>query len=141
MTSLAMNRLSMLYSAAALIVELLSLIVFTRLSAPEALLLVPAPTIVGGIIGNVVLNRRLGQSNWSHYRELMPAIFATLGMVACTWTFRTLAVDSSTLWRLGGSVIIGVVVYLGWLAVFNRRWLLERIRLLRGRDADAMEIV
>jgi len=141
MTSLAMNRLSMLYSAAALIVELLSLIVFTHLSAPEALLLIPAPTIVGGIIGNAVLNRRLGQSNWSHYRELLPAIFATLGMVACTWTFRTLAVDWPTLWRLGGSVLIGVVVYLGWLAGFNRQWLLERIQVLRGRDADAMEIV
>jgi O-antigen/teichoic acid export membrane protein len=141
MTSLGMNRLSLVYSMAALIVELPSLIVFTHLSAPEALLLVPAPTIVGGIIGNAVLNRRLGQSNWSHYRELMPAIFATLGMVACTWTFRTLAVNSPTLWRLCGSVLIGAVVYLGWLAVFNRGWLLERIRLLRGRgqDADTVE--
>jgi O-antigen/teichoic acid export membrane protein len=137
MTSLGMNRLSLAYSAAALVVELLSLIVFTHLSASEALLLVPAPTIVLGIAGNVVLNRRLGQSNWSHYRELAPAVFSTLGMAACTWTFRTLTVDSPALWRLGGSVFVGAVVYVGWLAVFNRGWLLDRIRLLRGRGQDA----
>jgi len=136
MTSLGMSRQSLVYSAAALVVELLSLVVFTNLSAPEALLLVPAPTILVGIIGNVALNRRLAQSNWSHYRELTPAVFATLGMAACTLTFRTLAVDSPTLWRLGGSVVIGAVVYLGWLAVFNRAWLLERVRLLRGQGQD-----
>jgi hypothetical protein len=139
MTSLGMNRLSLAYSAAALIVELLSLIVFTHLSASEALLLVPAPTIVVGIAGNVILNRRLAQSNWSHYRELTPAVFATLGMIACTSTFRALAVDSSAVWRLGGSMLVGAVVYAGWLAAFHQRWLLERIRLLRGHGQHAHE--
>jgi hypothetical protein len=132
-----MNRLSLAYSAAAFAVELLSLIVFTHLSASIALLLVPGPTIIVGIAGNVVLNRRLGQSNWSHYRELAPAVLSTLAMVACTWIFRTLTLDAPAFWRLGGSIFIGAVVYVGWLAAFNRGWLLDRVRLIRGREQDA----
>ncbi|MBB4571759.1 hypothetical protein [Rhizobium leucaenae] len=42
--------------------------------------------------------------------------------------------DWSTGLRLGLTILIGVIAYLGWLGLFHRQWTTERVNLLLGRS-------
>lgn len=134
MTSLGMNRISLIYTVSLVSTSLLALFTFSMLSPSDTLLVMAIPAIVVGIVGNIILNRRLKQSNSRHYAGLAPAILATAAMAAATlmvgWTLN----GSDRLIRLAASVATGGLTYAGWLAVFHRTWVKDRIALLRGRS-------
>lgn len=134
MTSLEMNRISLTYSAAAVFVEVATLVGVPNVSAPVALIIAPSTTIFMGILGARILNRRLEQSNLRYYRELLPAGIASLVMVATTMALRTQLTEVPIILRLAASAACGVAVYGGFLWFFHKRWLLDRIELLWGRE-------
>lgn len=133
MTSLGMNRLSLCYSATAVVIELAVLVTVTDVSAPAALLIAPATTIVTGILGNRILNRKLQQSNAHYYGELFPPALAGAVMVIATLGLRSQTGHMPIVLQLAASASYGVMVYAGWLWVFHRSWWRERIAMLRGR--------
>lgn len=137
MTSMGMNKSSLVYTGVLVVSSLVTLLAFARVSPPAALLIMAVPCAIVGIVGNVLLNRRLRQTNLAHYSGLLPAILATAAMSAVT----SLVADILAGWpaapRLIGCVATGAIVYGGWLSLFHRAWLMDRIQLLRGRERAA----
>lgn len=68
----------------------------------------------------------------------LPAVLATMAMVAAVLVFRRFAEDLPLLWRLIGSVAVGAVAYLGLLSLLFREHLVAlkgRLILLRQGEA------
>ncbi len=137
MTSLGMNKISLIYTLALVSTSLLTLFAFSMVSPSQALLIMAIPAIIVGVGGNIVLNRRLQQSNGGHYAGLAPAILATIAMAAITFMVRGALQGSDLALRLAACVVTGGVVYFGWLGVFHREWVKNRIALLRGRSTTS----
>ena len=137
MTALGMNRISLMYTVALVSTSLITLFAFSTVSPSQALLNMAIPAFIVGIVGNIVLNRRLQQPHGHHYAGLAPAILATTAMAAITFMVHGALHGSNPVVRLTACVITGGVVYIGWLGVFHRRWLKDRIALLRGRSTTS----
>ncbi|RYZ12950.1 MAG: polysaccharide biosynthesis protein, partial [Alphaproteobacteria bacterium] len=135
MTALGMNRISLIYTVALVSTSLIGLFAFWKVSPSQALLIMAIPAAVVGIVGNIILNRRLQQSNGRHYAGLAPAILATAAMTAVTFLVDEVLRGSNGMLRLMACVTTGGVTYLGWLGIFHRTWVKDRIALLRGRSS------
>jgi len=64
---------------------------------------------------------------------MAPAILATLAMVGVVSMLYMLGSDWPAIVRLTSSASAGALVYAGWLYIFHRNWLMERVSLIRGR--------
>lgn len=134
MAALNMNKVALAYTIALVITSLGTLILLTNgLSPPHAILIQSIPAAIMGVIGNVIVNRRLHQSNLSHYFGLMPAALACLTMAGATWLLARELFWAPALLRLIACVLVGGVVYFGWLVIFHREWLKECVSLLISR--------
>lgn len=136
MNALNMNRVALLFSIVSTAAAIGTLLLAGGASAPVAVLLMAAPGLVLGPLGGVILHRRLGISNRRHFLGLVPAVVATALMAAAVWAAHNLLIASQVpgLTRLAICVPLGGVLYFGWLFLFHRQWLRERIALLRGRN-------
>ncbi len=134
MNALNMNKTSLkfsIFSVSGCVVALL----LARNASPEAAILwMSAPALVIGILGNMIIHKRLELSHWESYRGLMPAIIGAAVMGCATGWLRGSMLGWSSGARLAMCVLVGATIYFGWLAVFHRSWLLERIQLLRGHS-------
>jgi len=134
MTALRMNKMSLIYTLGLVCTSLTTLFAFPTASPSQALLIMAIPAFVAGILGNIVLNRRLQQSNAQHYAGLAPAILATAAMSVITIIVSGVLHDSDRVLRLMACVVTGGSSYVGWLALFHGAWVKDRIALLRGRS-------
>ncbi len=134
MNALNMNRTSLVFSMIS-VSGCIAVLLLARDATPEAaLLLMSAPALLTGIVGNMIIHRRLKLSHWESYRGLIPAIMAAAVMGCTTAWIHDRMIDWSSAARLAVCVVTGVAIYFGWLTVFHRPWLLERIALLRGHS-------
>jgi len=134
LSAMGMNRMSLAYTAILVASSLSTLVAFHDVSPPAALLIMSVPCVIVGIAGNVILNRRLQQTNLAHYGAMIPAVLATLAMSAATYALTASTSAWSVLPRLALCVTAGGATYFGWLFAFHRIWLKDRILLLRGRE-------
>jgi O-antigen/teichoic acid export membrane protein len=134
MTAIGLNRISLKYSAA-LAVTCIGALVCIPVSTPAvAILIMSLPALFYGVFGNLLLLRRLGLKPLDHYRGLLPAAVASLVMGTITYYLQTnILADVNPSLRLGISASTGIIIYFGFLACFNRAWLMERVHLLLGR--------
>jgi len=137
LSAMGMNRMSLAYTAIIVASSLSTLVAFHDASPPAALLIMSVPCVMVGIAGNVILNRRLQQTNLEHYGAMIPAVLATLAMSAATYALTASTSAWSVLPRLALCVTAGGATYFGWLFAFHRIWLKDRISLLRGREPVA----
>jgi O-antigen/teichoic acid export membrane protein len=135
MTALGRNRASLIYTLITVAGGLAALFLFPNVTIAEAVIVISAPTFVIAIGGNIYLNRRLKQSSLCHYAGLAPAIFGSMVMAAATWFAHQQIKGWLPEWRLVVSVTVGIAVYAGYLFLFHRGWVTERIQLLRGRSS------
>ncbi len=134
MAALNMNKVALAYMIALLVSSLGVLIFLTNgLSPPQAILVQSIPAALMGIIGNVIVNRRLQQTNLSHYMGLLPAVLACAAMTGATYLVAVQLAGWPALPRMVVCIITGGVVYFGWLLAFHRQWFKERVRLLVSR--------
>lgn len=133
MNALDMNRTSLIFSVCSVSACIVALLLSGGVSPQEAILWTSAPALVMGIAGNIIIHRRLSLPHWEAYAGLLPAIIAAGAMALVTTYVRM----ELALWhpaiRLVACITLGGTIYFGWLALFNRRWLVERVDLLRGR--------
>jgi O-antigen/teichoic acid export membrane protein len=137
MAALGMNRASLIYTGAGAIGCVGALLLAPQIDAPWLYLSTSIPTPLITAVGVAVVNRRLKQSNLQYYAGLVPPVLATIVMVLGVWGLQQLLVGFADILRLGLCGVVGAVIYLGWLFVFHRSWLAERIKLLTGRDLSA----
>lgn len=104
--------------------------------------------IVGWLLAYPVLFIYLGQRCLTElalpWRALaqsaLPAVLATLIMVGAVLAFRHVTHDLALPWRLGGSIIVGGVAYVGLLTLLFREHLTalkDRLTVLRRREASS----
>ncbi|WP_210163781.1 hypothetical protein, partial [Rhizobium leucaenae] len=105
-----------------------------KISPQAAIIWMSVPALAYGLAGNLFLHNRLGLSHLSVYRGLAPAVIASAFMALAAWWVRSEMLDWSTGLRLGLTILIGVIAYLGWLGLFHRQWTTERVNLLLGRS-------
>lgn len=133
MNALEMNKAALIYTITNVVFATIALLAFSNVSPPHALIVMAVPGILIGIVGNLVVLKRLQLSAFKHYLGLFPAIFAAIIMGLCVWMTREFISDWPPLARLVISASIGVIVYGAWIAAFFPNWMKERINLLRGR--------
>lgn len=136
MSALGLTRMSLKYSAINVTLGALALFAAYRLNAPQTLLAMLVPGVMMGLTAQAILNKRLQQSNWQHALGFAPAILATGFMALATWGALHVLQDASPLVRLAAAVPVGAVSYGGWLFLFHRTWLMDRIKLIVGRGKD-----
>ena len=93
-----------------------------------------APALFTGIVGNMIIHKRLNCHHWESYRGLMPAIIAAAVMGCATGWIHGQMLDWRSGARLAVCVVVGIAIYFGWLGLFHRNWLLDRVQLLRGQS-------
>jgi O-antigen/teichoic acid export membrane protein len=134
LAALNMNKVALAYTLGLVISSIGTLMLLTNgLSPPHAILVQSIPAAVMGVVGNVIVNRRLQQTNLEHYRGLLPAVLATTAMAAMTWLVALQFSGAPPLLRLIICVIMGGGVYLAWLLTFHRSWFKECVSLLISR--------
>ena len=126
-TALGVTFLNVITCAAAFLT-------FQNVSPAMALIVLYLPSLFVGLIGGILLQRRLQLSAWKHYSGLLPAYLAMGAMMIAVWAVRGQLPDTESLLRLPVSVFAGVLTYCGWLLMFHRDWTMQRIDLLRGRS-------
>lgn len=135
LSSLGMNRLSLYYSMATVAAEFLSLLVFSSFGPVAALVLGPLSALPIAYVGARIQGRRIDQTVGQLYLALVPGATATLVMLGAT-TFAQWLLLPSPIWvRVPVCVVVGAVTYGAYLWHFHRQWLMDRLRLLRGRGA------
>ena len=134
MAALGLNRASLIYTGAGAIGCVCALLVAPKIDAPWLYLTTSIPTPLIAAVGVAVVNRRLQQSNLQYYAGLVPPVLATIAMVLGVWGLQHFLVGVGEVLRLGLCGVVGAAVYLGWLFIFHRPWLVERIKMLTGRD-------
>lgn len=134
MTAVGMNKSSLIYTILNVAGAVATLFAVPSLDMSQTISLMAIPSALIGIAGNVYMNRRLGQSNLAHYAGLAPAVFASAAMGGSTWFLFQQMDTWTSLPRLCVLVTVGMLVYGGWLGLFHRSWVKERIALLRGRQ-------
>jgi hypothetical protein len=135
LNSMGMNKLSLTYTITLVVSSLLVLLASNGLSPPHVILIMSTPAAIVGIAGNVMLNRRLRQTNLAHYLGLMPPALATCAMSAATLLVNYELKEWNTLPRLSVCIAVGGASYVGWLVVFHRRWFMSCVQLLISRRA------
>ncbi|WFU89830.1 oligosaccharide flippase family protein (plasmid) [Rhizobium sp. CC1099] len=135
MNALGLNRMSLQYSIIVALTCIGALVVIPTSTPGAAILVMSSPALVYGVIGNVLLLRRLNLQAKVHYMGLAPAAAAALAMgVVVYYVQATAMVGMQSSFRLAISASLGMVIYFGWLTCFSRSWMIERIQLLRGQD-------
>jgi O-antigen/teichoic acid export membrane protein len=134
MNALNLNRASLKYSIAVAVTCITVLLCLPKISPQAAIIWMSAPALVYGIAGNLFLHKRLKLSHLSVYRGLAPAAIGSAFMGLATWWTRSEMLDWNIGFRLGLTILIGVIAYLGWLGTFHRQWTAERVKLLLGRS-------
>lgn len=135
MNALGLNRISLQYSVVMATTCIAALILIPTATPATAVLVMSAPALPYGVIGNYLILRRLNLTLVEHYRGLLPAALSSLVMGIVTWYVQATALGySAPLVRLGISASLGILIYLGLLACFSRNWMAERIHLLVGRS-------
>lgn len=132
MTSMRMNKVSLAYTLVLVASSLVALFLSHGASAPHAILIMSIPAAIVGVAGNVIINRRLGQTNAAHYAGLLPSALATIAMAATTVATVNLLDDWRALPRVVACTTVGAAVYGAWLMVFHREWFMSCVRLLAG---------
>ncbi|MFT3724660.1 MAG: oligosaccharide flippase family protein [Hyphomonadaceae bacterium] len=133
LNSMGLNKLSLSYTIALVALSLLVLFASTGATPTQVILLMSAPAAVVGIVGNVILNRRLQQTNLAYYSGLFPPVLATAAMSAVTLTVSYGMKDFNAPLRLSTCVVAGAASYFGWLIAFHRSWFMDCVRLLINR--------
>ncbi|WP_371311208.1 oligosaccharide flippase family protein [Hyphomonas sp.] len=136
MASLDMNRPSLTFTIVNVAICVGTLIALTNVSPAVAVVGMSAPSFFLSFIGNAIIHRRIELPAREHYLGLFPAVSATLIMVLTVYGFYTLAATWSPALRVALSVLIGAPVYLGWIFILHRRWLIERLDLVRNRNKN-----
>ncbi len=136
MTSMGMNRLSLGYTAVLVALSFLALHLSERMTAPQAILIMSIPAALVGLAGNILLNRRLHQSNLTYYAGLLPAVLATAIMSAAVAALNYLLTGWGALPRLVICGTAGVTVYGGWLMAVHRAWFMGCVQMLTERHGS-----
>ena len=138
MTSMGLNRLSLGYTLTLVGLSFVALYLSDHRTPPEAILIMAIPAAVVGLTGNILLNRRLKQPNFTYYAGLMPAVLATSvmsGLIALS-NFLLAGWDAFPRFAISGAV--GAGAYAGWLLAVHRAWLMDCLQILRAqRSAPA----
>lgn len=135
MNALGLNRMSLQYSVAVAVTCIAALILIPTATPATAVLVMSAPALPYGVIGNYLLLRRLKLKLSEHYLGLLPAALSCLVMGIAAWHIQSMALaHSDPLIRLGITTSLGILTYFGLLACFSRNWMVERIHLLIGRS-------
>lgn len=134
LNSMGLNKLSLAYTVALVATSLLFLFASNGASPPQVILLMSIPAAIVGIAGNVIINRRLKQANFTYYLGLLPAALATITMTAATLAVGYGLRDLAVLPRFAVCVAVGGAAYFGWLVLFHRRWFMECVQLLISRQ-------
>lgn len=132
--ALNMNKTSLKYSAAVAVSCIVVLLCLPEISPQAAILWMSLPALIYGIIGNVILHRRLQLSSADLYLGLAPAAIASVVMGLVAWWAKTEMAHLNVGLRLALIIVVGVVAYMGWLSTFHHQWMRERLRLLSGRS-------
>jgi len=132
---MGMNRLSLYYTLALVGTSLITLFASNGLSAPDVILIMAIPAAFMGIVGNVIVNKRLQQTNLAHYAGLMPPALAVAIMSAATIALHQGLEDWNPLARLSACATAGAAIYFGWLLAFHRQWFMDCAQLLIKRSA------
>lgn len=135
LNAMGMNKLSLTYTIVLVVSSLLVLFASDGMSAPDVILLMAIPAAIVGIAGNLILNRRLQQTNLSYYRSLLPPVMATIAMATVTLLLQSQAQVWIAPLRFGACVAAGAITYAGWLLVFHKRWFMDCLELLIKRRA------
>ncbi len=135
LNSMGMNKLSLAYTVALVASSLAVLFATHGLTPSHVILLMSAPAAIVGIAGNIVINKRLQQTNLVHYLGLLPPALATCAMTGVTLLVSYGMSDWGPLLRLSACVVAGCACYFGWLLAFHRRWFMDCVRLLINRRA------
>lgn len=135
LNAMGMNKLSLGYTITLVVTSLLVLFATDGFSAPDVILLMSVPAAIVGISGNMILNRRLRQTNLSYYAGLLPPALATLAMAAVTLALQHQTQGWMPLVRFGVCVTAGATTYFGWLLAFHRRWFMDCVQLVIRRRA------
>lgn len=136
MTAMRMNKVSLAYTLVLVVSSVVALLLSQDASAAETILIMAIPAGIVGIAGNIILNRRLDQTNTTHYSGLLPAVLATIAMSAATIGASNLMGDWQALPRLLASAGVGISVYGAWLMTFHREWFMNCVHLLIDRRAQ-----
>ena len=135
LNAMGMNRLSLYYTLALVGTSLITLFASNGLSAPDVILIMAIPAAFMGIVGNVIVNKRLQQTNLAHYAGLMPPALAVAIMSAATIALHQGLEDWNPLARLSACATAGAAIYFGWLLAFHRQWFMDCAQLLIKRSA------
>ena len=133
MTALDMNKTSLTYTIVTVTITVGVLLAIPDVTPATAIIVMSVPSWFIAIYGNILIHRRIGLDHAHHYFGMAPAILATLAMVGVVSMLYMLGSDWPAIVRLTSSASAGALVYAGWLFVFHRNWLMERISLIRGR--------
>lgn len=138
LAAMNMNKVALAYTVGLVVTSLGTLFLFTNgLSPPHAILVQSIPAAIMGVVGNVIVNRRLKQTNAAHYGGLLPAVLSTAAMAAMTYLVSLQFAGAPPLLRLVICVIMGGGVYFAWLLTFHRSWFSECVSLLISRRKAA----
>ena len=135
LNAMGMNKLSLSYTIVLVASSLFVLFASNGMGAPDVILLMAVPAAIVGVAGNLILNRRLQQTNLSYYTGLLPPVLATIVMSAVTLTVQHQTQGCIAPLRFGSCVAAGAITYTGWLLAFHRRWFMDCLQLLIKRRA------
>lgn len=138
--AMGMRKVSLIYTIALVVSSFVTLAFSDGFDAPTTLLIMAIPAAIVGVGGNIVLNKRLQQTNLAYYAGLAPAVLATLAMAVAAETMNWLLAGWPMLARFVIANGAGVIAYGGWLVLFHRGWLMGCVRLiLEKRKQPAAE--